>query len=370
MNRFITPLVLIATLALCAACARDRAFEKTPLPVSVQPVASVAATSGEQAALATRYSAVLAPREQVSLAFKVPGYVETVTPSARDKGSRVTKGQVLARLRDADYKARLAQAKSTLDEARATLALARRDQERNSKLINGQVISRSEFERTQERLEVAQAKAAKAAAALEQAEINLRDATLASPMDAMVVRRDVEHGTLVNQGSVAFVLVDLTSVKAVFGLPDQDIARVSLGNTLGIVCDALAGREFTGVVTAISPSADPKSRTFEVEVTIANPDLSLKDGMIATVRRASVGQRASLAAIPLHALARPASGSDFVVHVLAEKNGKTVAQLRTVSVAGVAGDMVTILSGLTPGEQVITRGSTLATDGQEVRVIK
>lgn len=366
MKRVATVLTI---LALCAACVRERTLEKAPLPVSVQPVAAVA-TSGDQAALASRYSAVLAPCEQVSLAFKVSGYVDFIDPKALDKGSRVTRGQVLARVRESDYKARLAQARSTLAEAQASLELARGDQERNAKLISGQVISRSEFDRTRERLGVAEAKAGQARAALEQAEINLRDAALASPLDGVVVRRDVEIGALAAQGTVAFVLADLSSVKAVFGLPDLDIARVKTGDSLVIAADALPGREFTGTVTAVSPSADPKSRAFDVEVAIPNKDMALKDGMIASVRRSSPGGRSTLAAVPLHALARPGKEGDFIVHVLAEKDGRTYAQARTVSVAGVAGDMVTLLSGLMPGEQVITRGTTLASDGREVRVIR
>jgi len=363
-------LAVLMILALCAACVRERNLEKAPLPVSGQPVAAVAASSNGQSTLANRYSAVLAPREQVSLAFKVPGYVDFIDPKALDKGSRVAKGQVLARVRESDYKARLAQARSTLAEAQASLELARKDQDRNARLIDGQVISRSEFDRTRERLGVAQAKADQARAALEQAELNLRDATIASPMDGVVVRRDVEIGALAGQGTVAFVLADLSTVKAVFGLPGQDIARVKTGDSLAFTADALPGREFTGTVTAVSPSADPKSRTFDVEVAIPNRDMALKDGMIASVKRQAPGTRSTLAAVPLHALARPGQGGEFIVHVLAEKDGRTYAQARSVSVAGVAGDMVTLLSGLTPGEQVITRGTTLASDGREVRVIR
>ncbi len=362
--------LLALTLLVLPGCGQRPVPEKAPLPVTVATVASVAATAGEQQALATRYSAVLAPRELLSLAFKVPGYVEQLDPKAMDKGSRVSRGQVLARLRDADYTSRLAQARSALDEARATANQAKRDHERNAQLVAGGMISRSEFDRTQERQGVAEARVAQAQASLEQAQINLRDTVLASPLDGLVVRRDVERGTLANQGSVAFVLADLSSVKAVFGMPDQDLASVSVGSPLDISTEALPGRVFTGAVTAVSPSADPRSRTFDVEVTIPNPDGALKDGMIASVRRARDASRASLAAIPLHALARPLPGGDFQVFVLEHGPGGDVARARTVSVAGVAGNLVTLAAGLTPGEQVITRGSTLATDGQAVRLIR
>jgi len=363
--------ILLALVVSVAACVPERSQRaKAPLPVCVHQVATIAATAGTHPAQASRYTAVIAPREMLSLAFKVPGYVQELNPKALDMGSRVEKGEVLVRLRDADYKSRLTQARASLDEVNASLLLARRDQERNAKLVSSGAIAHSEFDRIQEVLGVAQAKAAQARAAMDQAEINLRDTILASPMDGLVVRRDVERGTLVKEGAVAFVLADLSSVKAVFAMSDQEVARVKAGDSLNVTADAMPGRHFTGVVTAVSPSADTKSRAFNVEVTIPNHDLALKDGMIASVSRDPATQGASVAVVPLDALASPGGDGRFVVHVLRTNKGKTYAMARSVTVGGVVGDMATVTDGLTPGDQVITRGTTLAEDGQEVRIIR
>ena len=364
-------MLILALAVSMAACVPEHAQQtKAPLPVSVHAVAKIASTPGTQAAQASRYTAVIAPREMLSLAFKVPGYVQELNPKTLDMGSRVEKGEVLVRLRDADYKSRLTQAKASLDEVNASLLLARRDQERNAKLVASGAIAHSEFDRIQEVLGVAQAKATQAQAAVDQAEINLRDTILASPMDGLVVRRDVERGTLVKEGAVAFVLADLSSVKAVFAMSDQEVARVKAGDSLNVTADAMSGRHFPGVVTAVSPSADTKSRAFNVEVTIPNHDLALKDGMIVSVSRDPATQGASVAAVPLDALASPGEDGHFVVHVLRTNEGKTYAMARTVTVGGVVGDMATVLDGLSPGDQVITRGTTLAEDGQEVRIIR
>lgn len=364
-------LVLLVLLLACAACVKEKAPGKPPLAVAAQRVAALDAASLGQPRQASRYTAVLAPRELVKLAFKVPGYVEYLDPKALDKGARVFKGQVLARLRQSDFKAKVDQARSSLDEARASQALADEDHKRNARLIERQVISASEFDRAKERQKVTQAKVAQAAASLEQASIELRDATLAAPMDGWVVRREVERGSLVAQGGVAFELADLSSVKAVFGLPDQDVARMSLGTPLELTLDAAPGRTFAGTVTAVSPSADPKSRAFEVEVSLPNPDGLLRDGMIASVRQSASRTPGPLPAVPLSALARPAGEEAFVVHVLArQQDGKDYAVERVVRIAGVAGNMVGIASGLEVDEEVVTRGTTLASQGQEVRVIR
>ncbi len=371
--------ILLAVLLLLVACASEHRADKAPLPVTARAVAAVQSGQG-RLSTGARYSAVLAPREQVNLAFKVPGYVEYLLtlpgpdgkPVTVDKGNIVAKGQVLARLRDGDYKAKVAQARFALEEARASAVQARKDQERNSTLLRGQVIAQGEFDKVQERLDVAKAKVDQAASALDQAEINLRDTSLAAPMDGVILRRDVERGSLAvagGTGSQAFVLADLSSVKAVFGLPGQELAHIALGNTLTVSVDALDGREVTGTVTSISPSADPKSRTFDVELTIANQDQMLKDGMIASVRPAPDPSTPSLAAVPLLSVVRAKNGTGYLVHVIDEHDGLTTASARPITVEGMAGNMVAVSAGLVPGERVIIRGATLVADGQAVNVI-
>lgn len=366
---------LFLILAL-AGCTGGKPPQRLPLPVNVQDVAALTEAFADAG---NRYTAVLAPRQLVNLAFKVPGYVDFLDPKAMDKGARVAKGQQLARLNEADYKAKVDQAQAALQEARAAQVQAQRDQERYATLLQGSVISRGEYERYQQQRQATQARADQAQAQLEQARLNLRDATLVSPMDAVVVRRDMDRGALAAQGSVVYVLADLSSVKAVFGLPGQDVARVRLGQSLPVAVSAWEGREFSGSVTAISPSADPKSRTFEVEITIPNPDGALLDGMVASVALGSSGPGldaqggGTACAVPLQALARPAASGGqgaFVAYVLTQRDGRTYARERTVHVARIEADMAVTVSGVSPGEQIITRGATLAADGQEVRIIR
>ena len=100
---------------------------------------------------------------------------------------------------------------------------------------------------------------------------------------------------------------DLSSVKAVFGVPDYLLKKVKPGESLPITVDALHNKEFQGTITAVSPSADQRSRVFEVEITVSNPDIELKDGMIATVKLAGTGKEDAEPVIPLHAVVRPPS---------------------------------------------------------------
>ncbi|MHC1701833.1 MAG: efflux RND transporter periplasmic adaptor subunit [Humidesulfovibrio sp.] len=379
--------LLLAGLALAATTfSRPRTHDSAPAPVRVLAV------EGAGGASDLRYSANITPREQVELAFKVGGYVREITAvpgpdGARRElraGDRVTRGMVLARLDPQDHAARANQARAALAEAKASLVQAQKDFERAQSLVAGGYLAKSEFDRSQERLGVARARLDGARAQLEQASIQLADSQLRSPLDGMVASRLVEHGTLVSGGTKAFVLVDLSAVKAVFGVPDTMQARIRPGAALSVVVDALGGREFAGTVTAVSPSADPKSRVFDIELTIRNPDALLKDGMIATVRleglEAGAPQAAgtvhsepggrALASVPLQSVVRPPDDPrGYMVFVVEDKDGRTLAKARRVELGDVTGRNVLVRGGLRPGERVVTAGATLIHDGAAVIVV-
>ena len=121
-----------------------------------------------------------------------------------------------------------------------------------------------------------------AQAQLSEANVALAYCSLQAPFNGWIVSRNVDLGTLVGPATNGFTVADTQSVKAVFGVPDTSISRVHLGQHLAITTDAFP-QPFDGRVSAISPAADPKSRVFSVEVTIANPRDRLKSGMIASL---------------------------------------------------------------------------------------
>jgi RND family efflux transporter MFP subunit len=358
--------------------------DASAIPVRVAVAEPVAGIVG------LRYSANITPRRQVDLAFKVGGYVHDIAavPGSDGKlrdiraGDPVRQGMVLTRLDTKDYTVRASQAKAVVEEARASLAMARKEYERTRSLVTGGYVSKSDFDRKQEILDVAAARVDVATAQLDQANIQLGDSVLKSPLDGVVVNRFVERGSLVSSGSRAFVLVDLSAVKAVFGVPDAMLSRIRQGDILPVIVDALNQRECKGVVTAVSPSADARSRIFDVEVTIQNTDRSLKDGMIATVHvvdkiasdrsepAATGGLAASITSVPLQSIVRPPDNpKGYRVYVVEEKEGRTTAQARQVELGEVIGRSVQVLQGITPGERVVTAGATIIHDGAVLNIV-
>jgi multidrug efflux system membrane fusion protein len=216
---------------------------------------------------------------------------------------------------------------------------------------------------------------AAARADLELASNALRDCLLIAPATATILERRVEVGTLAGAGTVGFVIGEVSSVKARFGIPDSLIGSVRPGDAINVAVEAVDATTFAGRVTAIAPAADPQSRVFDVEVTIPNPDGRLRPGMIGTVAVSSSGDRIASAAsrplvVPLTAIVRTDAGAgQFAVLIVEERDAAAIARMRRVELGEVIGNAIAVLKGIEAGERVVVSGATLLVDGDPVRVL-
>lgn len=346
---------------------------KSLAAVRVRAVERTAARS------ATRYSATINPASRVDMAFKVGGYVQRVaTVRGVDgklrliqEGDHVTAGQELAALRGADYQQKLAEVKAGLAEATAARDQAQIDFDRATKLVGSESVAKSELDQARARLEAASARVQGARVRIAEAELAVDDTRVRAPMNGVIVKRTVEVGTLAAPGTVAFAIADTSSVKAVFGVPDTELEALRLGSRQTVTTEALRGRELTGSITRIAPVADPKSRVFEVEVTLPNADDELKPGMIAALKLASDGHSAPpVAVLPLNAVVRsPGHPGRFAVFVVDDKATPAVARLREVELGEFLGNQIPIAAGLGDGDRVVVMGASLLSDGEPVQVI-
>jgi RND family efflux transporter MFP subunit len=412
-KRIVVGLLILSVLS---GCSKGVAKPKAAKPVKVKAVETHSAINN------VRYSASIKPAAQVDVAFKVSGYIDAIAREKDQAGQWryiqagdiVQKGATLASVRQNDYAARVNEAKSQVGEARSALDAnssqlneaiaavdtaraqvtdvkayferAKLDYDRARALFETESITKPEYDAAKAQYEIAaakleaaqgQLKASEAKVATAQAQISmaesriktaeattvsasipLQDTQLKAPMSAVVIERRIEVGTLVGQGSAAFTLADLTSVKAVFGVPDTSLNSMKLGDTLTITSDATPGTEFTGNISRISPSADPNSRAFEIEVTIPNGEGLLKPGMIASLNT-SEGTATEVPSllVPLTAITHsPENPEAYAVMVMEQREGKTFAQLRPVTLGESVGNAIVIKSGVTTGELVVTTG--------------
>ena len=365
----------IAAGCAAAACSRAQGTEpQPPRPVKTQVVATAPPSAG------IRYSASIEPFEQMSLAFKSSGYVDELLrragadgrSRAAQAGDLVAGGTVLARVREADYRQRLEQGRASLAEGEAATRKARLDLERAQVLYAADSLTKSDLDAAQASFDTTQARVAAAKADIELAASALRDCALVAPAAGVLLERRIEVGSLVGAGTVGFVLGDVSSVKARFGIPDAVIKSVTLGDAIAVVVDSLEPSSFSGRVTAIAPTADPKSRVFDVEVTIRNQAGHLRPGMIGTVALGAAPDAAAAAplALPLSAVVRsPSDAKQYAVLVVERQGDSEIARVRRVELGDVMGNGVAVRHGVSAGDRVITTGATLLTDGDRVRVI-
>jgi len=132
----------------------------------------------------------------------------------------------------------------------------------------------------------------------------------------------------------------------------------------------MPGTEFEGQVTSVFPAAEPKSRVFNVEITIPNPKGLLRPGMIVSLR---VGRREAVQAqpvVPLNAVVKSTTDPHgYAVFILLEQGGRQIARVRDVKLGETYGNTIAVTEGLKEGDRVITTGVTLIRDGDAVKVI-
>jgi RND family efflux transporter MFP subunit len=334
----------------------------------------------------TRYSGSLEPRERVDLGFKLGGKVRTVAEvgegDARrpiQEGDPVQRGQVLAELDDADFRAQaraaaagVATADAQVHGGEQAVAHAATQWERAKALQAGGAMAQADLERAEAAWRAARANLDAARGQrqgrTEQqalAKSAVGDAVLTSPLDGVVARRMVEVGSSVGPGTVAFTLIDTSTMRAVFGVPDLRIQALHLGDRVPVQVEALSGRILAGTISKIHPVADPVLRSFAVEVTIANSDGDLRSGLVASAAF-DAGARTDAMLAPLAAIVRPPGGAGFAVWVLDSRTRRVA--LRPVELGDLSGNDVLIEAGLQPGEQVVTEGAPFLHEGQTVEV--
>lgn len=240
------------------------------------PVAVVAMRS-----VAQRVESGIVLRGLTEAARKVEVRAETnglVVSEPLRKGQFVAQGDILCELDSGTRNAQLTEARARLAEAEANNNVAVSLSEKGF-ASSTQAISRK-------------AQLESAMAAVEQVEKELSRLQIAAPFSGLLESDTAELGALLQPGGHCATIIALNPIKLVGFAPETDIARLTLGALAG--GRLVTGEEVQGSLTFLSRSADPKTRTYRVEVTVPNPDMSIRDGATAEILIALEGEDAHL----------------------------------------------------------------------------
>jgi membrane fusion protein (multidrug efflux system) len=289
----------------------------------------------------------------VTVSADLPGVVEQID---FDSGRGVARGDVLVQLDTRQERAQLA-------AAEAQLQLARLNYERMDGLVKQDAVSRAEYDA--------------AAAAQTQAEARVREIratierkTIRAPFSGVLGIRQVNLGQYLNAGDPVVPLQSLNPVHVNFAVPQQNASHMRAGQTVRITAGEDEALALTGRVNAIDSVIDPTTRNVQVQARLANPRGRLRPGMFVQAHVA-LGASQRVITLPASAISyAPYGDSVFVVSEMKSPQGATYRGVRqqVVTLGGARGDQVAILSGLEPGDEVVTSGAFKLRNGVAVQV--
>jgi HlyD family secretion protein len=284
---------------------------------------------------------VLSPLKTVQIGSQVSGRISELLV---DFNAPVTRGQVIARLDPQLFKAAVERARANLSAARADLARARalaadaaRQAERAGLLADRGVVPAAEADTARSTAAAQKAQVTAALASVEQAtaavretELNLANATIYSPIDGVVISRNVDVGQTVAaslQAPVLFTIAeDLAKMQVDTAVAESDVGRLAAGQPVSFTVDAFPEEVFHGEVRQIRNASTTVQNvvTYDAVIDVANPELELRPGMTANVTFI-VGETDDALRIPSGALRfRPSDAP------AAELRGRGAGGLRTV----------------------------------------
>ena len=291
------------------------------------------------------------PQNGVTLASEVAG---TVAEIAVADGSVVAKGDLLLRLDTSSEEAQLR-------SAEAQTELSRLNAERTRSLRTDNTVSQSELDQAEATLKQNEANADVIRAAIEKKKIR-------APFAGRLGIWQVNVGASLDARRPVVSLQSLTPVYADFSLPQQALSQLKTGLTVQVSCDAYLDQKFDGVLTAINPDLDAATRSVPVRATFENTNQLLRPGMFVRVA-VVLPQAQPVLAVPATAiLSAPFGDSVYVIEPSTNSAGGLVVRQQFVRTGQSHGDFVSVLSGLKPGDRVVSAGLFKLRNGAPVTI--
>jgi len=277
-----------------------------------------------------------------TLSLEVGGVVDRI---AFQSGDDVQAGQVLLQLRADDDTAKLA-------ALEASAALAQVNYDRDQRQFRAQAVSQAVVDADNYNLKNARAQA-------DQQRAILAEKTLRAPFAGHLGIRAVDLGQYLNPGTAVVTLQALDPLFVDFTVPQQALSSVAVGQAVTAKVDTFPDQTFQGKIIAVNPTVDTDSRNVQMRASLPNPDHRLLPGMFATIDIAA-GAPEQHITLPQTAITYNPYGSTVY---LVEKKGEDargkpqlVARQSFITTGATRGDQVAVLSGVKPGDVVVSAG--------------
>jgi RND family efflux transporter MFP subunit len=343
--------IIIVTTLLIVSCGKKQETKKAEaeeiLTVEVQPVSRKSLSEPIIA------SGVLTSKSEMKLAFKTGGMIRRMYVQ---EGQSVREGQLLAELDLSEIDAQVRQAKLGLEKSE-------RDLERVKKLYADEAATLTNVQDATTGFDVAKQ-------SVQVAEFNQKLSRIYAPTSGRILRKISEQGELITPFAPAFVLGTGESAYIVnVGLADRDVVKVKIGDVATVYLDAYPNEAFQARITQIAQTVNPATGTFEAELQI-QPNgkkgirAAFRSGFVAKAE-ISTGKAPSILAVPIEALVEADKNTAFVYSY--NVKSQSVSKI-PVSIGSISGSSVAIISGISEGTQIVTKGANFLSDKSKVKV--
>jgi RND family efflux transporter MFP subunit len=361
---------LFAAAALAAAACSG---SKTPADAQAtqeagRPPVAVSVTAATPAVFEESVEIVgtLDPKFSADVKSEITGTVRAVYVT---EWVPVRKGAPLARLDTTETEAGIAALKAVEAQARVSETRARREYDRAVQLKQYGLITPQNLDDAKSAIEAAEAGTAAAVAQTRTAQARMAKANIVAPIDGVVAYRGISVGDRVENmgsGTPVFRIVDNRLLDLTVSIPSSRLAAVHVGQEIEFTADSVPGRTFTGKVKFINPTIDAASRSAKVVVEVPNRDGLLKGGAFVK-GRVVVASRPDVLQVPREAILNW-NVERQTADVFVARGDK--AEKHVVKTGLSSGQSVEIVSGLQPGDAVITRGGFALQPGDRISVVK
>ncbi|MCG9965113.1 MAG: efflux RND transporter periplasmic adaptor subunit [Shewanella sp.] len=337
--KFALPVLLVSMLAACGEEEVAKKEEKYAIPVETTTV-----IQGNVSSFYSTTATLEAPQE-ANVVSRIAGLIEVINV---EEGDRVKKGQSLAII---DAKRQ----QYDLDRSEAEVKIIEQELNRLKKMNNKEFISADSMAKLEYNLQAAIARR-------DLAELQVKESHVVSPIDGIIAKRYVKAGNMAKEFGDLFYIVNQDELHGIVHLPEQQLTSLRLDQEAQVFSNQQSKNAINAKVLRISPIVDPQSGTFKVTLAVPNQDARLKAGMFTRVEL-KYDTHENVITVPYSALIN--QDNKQALYVIDGTN----ANRREVEIGYREGDAVEIVSGIKPGEVVVTRGQQNLKDQSLVEVI-
>lgn len=287
------PVIALLTLGACKRTSEADAADAKSAAMTIGTENIAIVVQGDLTSGPT-LSGALMPEREASVRAQVGG---SVLQTYADQGQRVRAGQLLAQIDASGLQDAFLSARAGVTSARSNADIAARDLARGEKLLAAGAIAERDIEQSRRASIAANAALADARSRLANAQKQLGNTRILSPISGVVSDREVSAGDVVQPGTALFTVVDPSSMRLEASIPAEQLAQVRVGVPVSFTVNGYPGRTLIGSVTRINPIADPATRQVRIIASIPNTSGTLVGGLFATGRLASESKSGLIAPV-------------------------------------------------------------------------